>query len=422
MDRPAPPLADDCFAAGEATLTLAEAEALLAERVGPVAGMERVPLAEAAGRVLAEDLRAGRDVPPHDNAAVDGYALRHADLRADGVTRLPLGGRAAAGHPLGRALAPGEAIRIFTGAPLPPGADCVAMQEDCVAEAGHVLVPPGLKAGANRRFAGEDLAAGSLALTAGRRLRPVDLGLAASLGLTHLTVRRPLTAALFSTGDEVVEPGRPLPPGRLYDANRYALAALLRAQGVVVTDLGILPDSAEAIGAALAAAAPAHDLLVTSGGVSEGDEDHLQGVLARLGRRHLWRLAIKPGRPVTLGRIGAASFIGLPGNPAAAVVTFVALARPLLQRLAGETPRPPLTLPAEATFAHSKKPGRQEWLRVSLRRAEDGRWLADRFPRAGSGVLSSLSATDGLAPLAEATSELRPGEILRVIPYSEVLA
>lgn len=419
MDAPTP---DDCFAFGETPLTLDAALALLAERLRPVAGVESLPLADAAGRILAADLVAPFAVPPHDNAAVDGYALRHGDLAPAGETRLRVGGRAAAGHPLGRGLAPGEAIRIFTGAPMPPGADSVAMQEDCVAAGDHVLVPAGLRPGANRRFAGEDLAAGAIALPAGRRLRPVDLGLAASLGVARLALRRPLTAALFSTGDEIVEPGSARESGRLYDANRYALAALLRAQGVAVTDLGILPDRAAAIAEALAAAAPAHDLLVTSGGVSDGEEDHLQAVLGRLGRRHLWRLAIKPGRPITLGQVGPAVFVGLPGNPAAAVVTFIALVRPLLQRLAGEIPRPPLTLPAEADFTHRKKAGRQEWLRVSLARAPDGRWLAQKFPRDGSGILSSLSATDGLAPLAEATTEVRPGDRLEVIPYSEVLA
>jgi molybdopterin molybdotransferase len=415
-------LADDCFAFGGPLLPVAEARALLAARVVAVAEAERVALAAASGRVLAEDLVAPLAVPPHDNSAVDGYALRHADLAAAGDTRLPVGGRAAAGHPLGRPLRAGEAIRIFTGAPMPAGADTVMMQEDCRAEGDHVVLRPGLKPGANRRRAGEDIQAGATVLAAGRRLRPVDVGLAASLGLTQLAVRRPLRAALFSTGDEIAEPGRPLPAGALYDANRFSVAALLRAQGVAVTDLGILPDRRAAIATALAGAAAAHDLIVTTGGVSEGEEDHVKAAVTQQGQLHLWRLAIKPGRPVALGQVGRTAFVGLPGNPAAAVVTFVALVRPLLQLLAGERPREPLSFPVEAGFAYRKKADRQEWLRVFLERAADGRWQARKFPREGAGILTSLSETDGFAPLAEAVTEVRPGDRLDFIPYSEVLA
>ena len=419
-------LADDCFAFGGPLLPVAEARALLAARVTAVAGSERVALAAASGRVLAEDLVAPLAVPPHDNSAVDGYALRHADLAAEGDTRLPVGGRAAAGHPLDRPLRPGEAIRIFTGAPMPAGADTVMMQEDCRVEGDQVVLRPGLKPGANRRRAGEDIQAGATVLAAGRRLRPVDVGLAASLGLTQLAVRQPLRAALFSTGDEIAEPGRPLPAGALYDANRFSVAALLRAQGVAVTDLGILPDRRDAIATALAGAAAAHDLIVTTGGVSEGEEDHVKAAVTgpdgRAGQLHLWRLAIKPGRPVALGQVDRTAFVGLPGNPAAAVVTFVALVRPLLQLLAGETPREPLAFPVEAAFAYRKKPDRQEWLRVFLERAADGRWQARKFPREGAGILTSLSETDGFAPLAETVTDVRPGDRLDFIPYSEVLA
>jgi len=415
-------LADDCFAFGGPLLPVAEARALLAARVGTVAEAGSAALHEAAGRVLAEDLVAPFAVPPHDNSAVDGYALVHADLATDRDTRLPVGGRAAAGHPLGRAIRRGEAIRIFTGAPMPAGADTVMMQEDCRVEGDRVVLRPGLKPGANRRLAGEDIQAGATVLAAGRRLRPVDLGLAASLGLTRLAVRRPLRAALFSTGDEIAEPGGALPAGALYDANRFSVAALLRAQGVAVTDLGILPDRRDAIADALARAACEHDLIVTSGGVSEGEEDHVKGAVTGQGQLHLWRLAIKPGRPVALGQVRRTAFVGLPGNPAAAVVTFVALVRPLLQLLAGETPREPLAFPVEASFAYRKKADRQEWLRVFLQRADDGRWLARKFPREGAGILSSLSETDGFAPLAEAVTEVRPGDRLDFIPYSEVLA
>lgn len=415
-------LSDDCFAFGGPLLPVAEARRLLAQRVIRVAETETLPLAAALGRVLAEDLVSPLAVPPHDNSAVDGYALCFDDLLPGAETRLPLGGRAAAGHPLGRPLRRGEAIRIFTGAPMPEGADTVMMQEDCREEAGQVLLPPGLKRGANRRKAGEDIAAGQVILKAGRRLRPVDLGLAASTGCTSLAVTRPLRVALFSTGDEVMEPGRPLPPGAIYDANRATVRALLTAQGAAVGDLGILPDQGEAIAAALASAAGGHDLIVTSGGVSEGAEDHVKAAVQAQGRLHFWRLAIKPGRPVALGQVGRVPFIGLPGNPAAAVVTFVALLRPLLALLSGATPREPLAFPVISDFAYRKKKGRQEWLRVTLRPDGQGGWLARKFPREGAGILSSLTETDGLAPLEEEITEVTPGDRLSFIPYSEVLA
>lgn len=415
-------LSDDCFAFGGPLLPLADALALLADRVSPVAGTERVALAGALGRVLSEPLVAPFAVPPHDNSAVDGYALRFADLAAEGETRLPIGGRTAAGHALGRALAPGEAIRIFTGAPMPEGADTVMMEEDAREEEGAVLLRPGLKRGANRRKAGEDIAAGAEALPAGRRLRPVDLGLAASLGVVELPVTRPLRVALFSTGDEVVEPGRDLPAGAIYDANRFSVAALLAAQGARVTDLGILPDDRAAIGGALTEAAAGHELIVTTGGVSQGEEDHVKAAVQDGGALHFWRLAIKPGRPVAMGQVGRVPFVGLPGNPAAAVVTFVALVRPLLQRLQGALPNEPLSFTVASGFDYRKKPQRMEWLRVSLEPGAAGEWVARKFPREGAGILSSLSATHGFAVLPEDCLAVAPGDPLRFIPYSEVLA
>jgi molybdopterin molybdotransferase len=228
--------------------------------------------------------------------------------------------------------------------------------------------------------------------------------------------------ALFSTGDELGEPGATLPPGGIYDANRFSLAGLLARQGAAVTDLGILPDRRDAIAGALADAARSHDLLLTSGGVSVGEEDHVKAAVESQGRLHFWRLAIKPGKPLALGQIGDAVFVGLPGNPAAVVVTFAALVRPLLALLAGAALKPPLTFAVASGFAHRKKPERQEWLRVSLRPAPEGGWLAERFPREGSGILSSLAATDGFAILPEEVTAVAPGDALRFLPYSEVAA
>jgi molybdopterin molybdotransferase len=412
-------LSDDCFAYGTALLTVAEALALIDARVVPVVGSESVPLRAALGRVLAEDVVAAIDLPPHANSAVDGYAVRHADLLPDRDTELPIGGRAAAGHPLGRAIRPGEAIRIFTGAPMPPGADTVLMQEDCIARGDRVRLKPGIRNGANRRRAGEDVAAGETALNSGRRLGPAEIGLAAALGYAELRVCRRLRVALMSTGDEVREPGAALAPGAIYDANRFVLAALLERLGCIVTDFGIHPDDEAGLAETLGAAAAGHDLVVTSGGVSTGDEDHVKAAVERLGALHFWRLAIKPGRPVALGQVKGVPLIGLPGNPVAVAVTFAILARHLILKLAGVAAEPARAIPVRAGFAYRKKPGRREYLRARLER--DGAALvAVKYPREGAGILSSIVRSDGLVVVGEATAALEPGEICDFLPFSEV--
>jgi molybdopterin molybdotransferase len=412
-------LSDDCFAFGGELLGVDAALALIAERITPVVEAETVPLAKAAGRILAADLIAQMDVPPYANSAVDGYALMHADLSPDNVTVLPVTGRAAAGHPLAHAMQSGEAIRIFTGAPMPEGADTVMMQEDCIVESGQVRLKPGIKKGANRRHAGEDVANGQIALSAGRRLRPADLGLAAALGNDRLSVFRPLRIALLSTGDEVREPGTRLPPGTIYDANRHMLGALLRGLGCRVSDLGIRPDRADSLVDSLAGASTAHDVIVTSGGVSTGEEDHVKAAIEQLGRLDFWRLAIKPGRPVALGQVRGVPLIGLPGNPVAAALTFAIVARPLILRLAGATIIPPLTFPVQAAFSYRKKPGRREYLRASLAH-EDGMAVAKRFPRDGAGILSSIVQSDGFAVLDEGLADIAPGMTVAFLPFSEV--
>ena len=323
-------LSDDCFAFGSALLTVAGALAEIEARVTPVVETETVPLSAAAGRILARDIIATMNLPPHDNSAVDGYAVAHADLIPDRNTVMPVTGRAAAGHPLDRPAHRGEAIRVFTGAPMPAGTDTVMMQEDCHVEEGRVRLKPGLRKGANRRHAGEDIAEGEVALPAGQRLRAPDLGLAAALGHRELCVFRPLRVALLSTGDEVRDPGAPLPPGAIYDANRFMLAALLAGLGCAVSDFGIRPDREAALADTLAGACAQHDLIVTSGGVSTGEEDHVKSAVERLGTLHFCRLAIKPGKPLALGQIRGVPLIGLPGNPVAVFVTFAEIARPMI--------------------------------------------------------------------------------------------
>ena len=417
-------LSDDCFAFSGPLMPVDEVERLVQERVAPAAETELISLADACGRVIAGDLVASLDLPPFDNSAVDGYAVRHADLAATAETRLAIVDRVTAGHVSARPLKPGEAIRVFTGAPLPQGADTVFMQEDCRVEDGHLLAPPGLKAGANRRLAGEDLRAGAVALPAGRRLAPQHVALAAAIGLTEVSVRRRVRVALFSTGDEIVEPGVPLPAAAVYDANRRLLAAMLGSLGADVTDLGILPDHPDHLAAAIAAAATAHDLVITSGGVSTGEADHVREAVEKVGKLVFWRVAIKPGRPVAMGVIPAegrnssAAFVGLPGNPVAVFVTFARVVRPLLLRLAGALPEPLVALPVRAAFSYRKKKGRREYVRVALTRTDGGVIEAQKYPREGAGVITSLTETDGLAELGEDVTAVEPGAMIGFLPYA----
>jgi molybdopterin molybdotransferase len=417
-------LTDDCFAFSGPLLPIEEMERLIATRVTPVAEVEEVALDAALGRVIAADVTAGDDLPSFDNSAVDGFAVRHADLAADRETTLIVADRVMAGHAAAHALAPGEAVRIFTGAPMPVGADTVFMQEDCRREGNKVVVPPGLERGANARFAGEDVAKGAVMLPAGRRLTAADVALAAAQGHTRLAVRRRLRVAVFSTGDEVVEPGAPRPIAAIYDANRHLLRALLDRFGAIVTDLGILRDNPVSLQAAIKRAAADHDLVITSGGVSTGEADHVRAALEGIGRLVFWRVAIKPGRPVAMGvipgeRAGhAAAFAGLPGNPAAVYVTFVRVVWPLLLRLAGAEARAPIALPVRATFAYRKRKGRREYVRVTLRHAADGVVEAVKFPRDGAGVITSLTETDGLVELGEEVAEVTPGMVVKFLSYA----
>jgi molybdopterin molybdotransferase len=417
-------LTDDCFAFSGPLLPIADMERLIIARVTPVTEIEEVSLSEALGRVVAADMAATEDLPPFDNSAVDGFAVRHADLAADSDTQLIIAQRVMAGHAAARPLAPREAIRIFTGAPMPAGADTVFMQEDCRVEGNTVILPPGLERGANSRFAGEDLRKGAIMLPAGRKLTAADVALAAAEGATQLLVRRRLRVAVFSTGDEVVEPGAGRPAAAIYDANRHLLRGLLKKFGAVVTDLGILRDDPVALETAIAAAAADHDLVITSGGVSTGEADHVRTAIERIGRLVFWRVAIKPGRPVAMGVVPggppghAAAFAGLPGNPAAVYVTFVRVVWPLLLRLAGAALRQPIALPVRATFAYRKRKGRREYVRVTLRHAADGAVEAVKFPRDGAGVITSLTETDGLVELGEEETQIAPGAIVGFLSYA----
>ena len=415
-------LSDDCFAFGGPLLSVDDVERLMFERVQPVAEHQTVRLAEASGRVLAEDLIAPIDLPPFDNSAVDGYAVCHADLEAAGETRLVVADHVRAGHVSDRPARAGEAIRIFTGAPMPARTDTVFMQEDCRTEDGCVIVPPGLAAGANRRLAGEDVRAGTVALPAGRRLGPQHIALAAALGVTELRVRRRVRVALFSTGDEIVDPGAARPAPALFDANRRLLAEMLARLGAEVTDVGILADDPGRLRSALARAADDHDLVLTSGGVSTGEADHVRAAVEAIGHLVFWRIAIKPGRPVAMAVVKGAAFVGVPGNPVAAFVTFVRVVRPLLFRLAGALAEPMIALPVRAGFSYRKRKGRREYVRVTLARSEDGTIEASKYPQDGAGVLSSLTESSGLVELDEETTRVEPGQQVGFLPHAVLIS
>jgi molybdopterin molybdotransferase len=417
-------LTDDCFAFSGPLLPLADMERLIGERVAPVAETERVALRAARGRVTACDIKAPVDLPPFDNSAVDGYAVRHADLKSEADSSLAIAGRLTAGRSPDIALKPGEAIRIFTGAAMPAGADTVFMQEDVRVEGDRVIVPSGLKLGSNRRLAGEDAAKGAVVLPAGTVLEAQHVALAAALGLTELMVRRRLKVAIFSTGDEVVEPGTPRGGAAIYDANRYLLAALLERLDAQVTDLGILADDPADLARALGEAAAGHDLVITSGGVSTGEADHVRTAVERIGSLVFWRVAIKPGRPVAMGvirgatNLDSAAFVGLPGNPVAVFVTFVRVVKPLLRRLGGSRPEHLIPLQVRAAFAYRKKKDRREYVRVALRRGADGEIEAVKHAQDGAGILTSLTETDGLLEFPEQVTAIEPGARVGFLSYA----
>lgn len=411
-------LTDDCFAFGGALMRIEDAVALIGERLPVLAGTEWLPLGQADGRVAAEPVLALHDVPPFPNSAVDGYAICHGDLNPEGETRLPVRGRLPAGMAAEGILGDGGAIRIFTGAPMPPGADTVFMQEDVRREGDVVVLPSGLKRGANARDAGEDIARGACAIPAGRRLRPQDLALAAACGHDRIAVRTRLRVALFSTGDELTEPGVPLLSGAIHDSNRVMLATLLARLGAEVADLGILRDEPDALAVRLRQAARDHDLILTSGGVSTGEEDHVKTAVEAVGALMFWRLAIKPGRPVAMGVVDGTPFVGLPGNPGAVYVTLLFVVRPLLARLGGAHDTKPLGQPVRAAFTYRKKAGRREFVRVSVAPGPDAVLEAMKYPREGAGVLSSLTETDGLVELDDAVTAVATGDILTFYPHA----
>ncbi len=412
-------------------LTAQEALDKLLSAARPIRGTETISTLEATGRVLAADQLSQLNVPPMDNTQMDGYAVRAVDC-ASGAASLPVSQRIPAGN-VGQKLQPGTVARIFTGALIPEGADAVVMQEQCTLDqaSGKVTVNHAQKSGEWIRRAGEDIRAGSTILSAGTRLRAQELGLAASVGLATLPVVRRLKVAVFFTGDELTMPGEPLRPGAIYNSNRFTLRGLLQQLGCEVTDLGIVPDSLDATRAALRTAADGHDLIITSGGVSVGEEDHVKPAVEAEGRLDLWQIAIKPGKPLAFGEVrrvdegtqaspggqeGAAFFVGLPGNPVSSFVTFLLFVRPFILALQGAKAVAPKRFPMRADFSWSKADKRNEFLRVKV---NERRGL-DLFGNQGSGVLTSTVWSDGLVDNPPGQT-IQPGDTVHFIPFNELL-
>ena len=406
-----------------------QAQDFIARLVPRVRAVEHVALRSALGRVLAQDVVSPIDVPSHDNAAMDGYALRGLDLANDGVTELPIAGTSLAGQSVVSVVPPGFCVRIMTGAVMPDGLDTVVPQEFVtLLEDGRISVAAGLvRIGDNRRLRGDDLAKGEAALRAGRIVKPADLGVLASLGRAEVAVFRRLRVAFFSTGDELRSLGEPLEDGCVYDSNRYTLWGMLQRLGVEALDFGAVRDDPDALREAFSRAAEAADVVITSGGVSLGEADHTKRIMAELGEVLFWRLAMRPGRPLAVGRIGPASadgsghgeaiLFGLPGNPVAVMVSFYAFVRDALLAMAGATPDPLPTVHAATTAALRKKAGRTEYQRGTLQRGADGRWQVTPTGAQGSGILHSMSQAHGLIVLPHAQGHVGAGEVVEVIPF-----
>jgi len=390
-----------------------EALEVLLDGVQPVAGVEEVPTQEATGRVLAVDQRSGVNVPPLDNTSMDGYAVRAADCT--GSARLRVTQRIAAGD-IGQPLEPGTAARIFTGAPIPPGADAVVMQELCSVEGDTVVIGEVPRAGQWIRRVGEDIRAGSVILEAGRKLQPQDIGLAASVGLAALPVYRRLKVAIFFTGNELVMPGEPLPEGAIYNSNRYTLHGLLQSIGCEIVDLGIVPDTLEATRAAFRKAAAGNDLIITSGGMSVGEEDHVKPAVEAEGRLDMWKIAMKPGKPLAYGHVGEAAFIGLPGNPVSTLLTFMLFVRPYILKRQGATAIAPRSYAMRADFDWPQPDVRREFLRVRINSAGG----LELFPNQSSAVLTSAVWGDGVVDVAP-RQQIAQGYTVRFLPFAELL-
>ena len=399
-------------------LLVDEARRRILDALATVEGSEQLPVRQALGRVLAEDIRSTIDVPLHTNSAMDGYALRAADLPDEGTATLSVIGRSLAGAPFAGNVATGQCVRIMTGAKMPHGADTVIMQENVTVDGDRITIGAGNKAGQNVRRAGEDLASGERVYAAGQFVTPADLGMLASMGIAEVRVRRRVRVAFFSTGDELRSVGQPLGEGQIYDSNRYTLHGMLTRLGVELIDMGVIPDRREAIEQAFASAARLADALITSGGVSVGEADFVKETLEKIGEVNFWKIAMKPGRPLAVGRIGGCHFFGLPGNPVSAMVTFYQFVQPALQRLGGREPTSPLMLKARTTERLKKRGGRMDFQRGWLETDGNGELVVRSTGQQGSGMLSSMGRANCFIVLPLENAGVEAGETVTVQPFA----
>ncbi|MCW9059033.1 MAG: molybdopterin molybdotransferase MoeA [Gammaproteobacteria bacterium] len=412
---------DPCATPRDALLSVEDARKKIAALLQVIEGAEQLPLRDTLDRVLAQEVISGIDVPPHDNSAMDGYALRGADLPAQGEAELQLIGKAFAGTGFVGEVATGQCVRIMTGAMIPKGADTVIMQEQVRVEGERIRIGTGHQPGSNVRRAGEDMASGEVVLRPGHRITAADLGVLASLGLGEVRVRRRLRVAFFSTGDELRSVGEPLLEGQIYDSNRYTLHGMLTRLGVELLDLGVIRDDRAAIQQAFRDASAMADVVITSGGVSVGEADFVKQTLDELGQVDFWRIAMKPGKPLAFGRLGRAVFFGLPGNPVSVMATFYQFVQPALRAMMGQVQAPAMTLQLPTETPLKKAPGRTDFQRGRLVRGEDGQLRVNSTGLQGSHVLTSMSQADCFIILPADCAGVAAGELVEVQPFSGLI-
>ena len=414
-------LSNDCFKHSKKRISLENAVFILEKRIKCIKETQKIKLDQALGRILSKDIISKINVPPFNNSAVDGYAFKYSDLNKKNETTLKLVGRITAGQNFNKKIKTGEIARIFTGAKVPEGADTVIMQEDCNDTDNQIVLKPGIFKEANIRKKGEDIKYGKKILLKGSKLKAQDIGLIASIGIKEIHVFEKLTVGIFTTGNELYEPGTKTSNSGIYDSNRYCLKNLLKTINCSVKDYGIKKDNEKLIKNTLKKISKECDLIITTGGMSVGEEDYVRKVIEKNGSLNFWNIAIKPGRPVALGNIFKKSFIGLPGNPVSVMITFLKIALPTINKLSGFSSPKEKNFIVTTDFNFKKKSGRKEFLRVTISKNLNGQIKIKNYPKSGSGVFTSMVETDGLIELPEKLTYLKKGAKITFVPYSEML-